>query len=232
MAGRFAVTDRVVVADRILVYGVTGSGKTTLAARIAERTGLPWHSVDDLTWEPGWVEVPLEEQRARIAAICGGERSILDSAYGKWLEIPLARVQLIVALDYPRWVSFGWLVRRTLRRAVDRNTVCNGNTEPFRRALSSDSIIVWHFKSFTRKRAGIPKWAADPRVPRWSASPGRVIPSAGCRPALGRFVARIRTHPAVRVLHASLVTRRMPLPSTERDVLPGPSSVLPGAGLS
>lgn len=160
-----AVTYHLRVADRILVYGVTGSGKTTLAAQIAGRTGLPWYSVDDLTWEPGWIEVPLAEQRARIAAICAGQRWILDSAYGKWLEIPLARVQLIVALDYPRWISLGWLVRRTLRRAVGRNPVCNGNTESFRQALSSDSIIVWHFKSFARKRARIRKWAADPGGP-------------------------------------------------------------------
>ena len=41
---------------RIVVYGVTGSGKSTLAARIGARLGLPYHSVDDLTWEPGWVE--------------------------------------------------------------------------------------------------------------------------------------------------------------------------------
>jgi adenylate kinase family enzyme len=39
--------------SKILVYGVTGSGKTTLARQIGERLGLPWHSVDDLTWEPG-----------------------------------------------------------------------------------------------------------------------------------------------------------------------------------
>jgi adenylate kinase family enzyme len=71
-------------AVRILVYGVAGSGKTTLARRIGERTGLPWHQVDDLTWEPGWVAVPDEEQRQRIAAICAGERWVLDSAYGKW----------------------------------------------------------------------------------------------------------------------------------------------------
>jgi murein DD-endopeptidase MepM/ murein hydrolase activator NlpD len=36
-----------------LIYGVTGSGKTTLAEQIATRSGLPWYSVDDLTWEPG-----------------------------------------------------------------------------------------------------------------------------------------------------------------------------------
>ncbi len=89
------------MADRVLVYGVTGSGKTTLARQIGERTGTPFHAVDELTWEPGWAEVPPEEQRRRIAAICAEERWILDSAYDKWLDVPLARVQLIVALDYP-----------------------------------------------------------------------------------------------------------------------------------
>jgi len=68
-------------ARRILVYGVTGSGKTTLAERISQATGIRWHSVDDLTWEPGWVEVPADEQRRRIEAICAGPEWILDTAY-------------------------------------------------------------------------------------------------------------------------------------------------------
>jgi adenylate kinase family enzyme len=153
------------VADRVLIYGVTGSGKTSLARKVAERTGLPWHSVDDLTWEPGWVGVAPEEQRRRIAAICAGEQWILDSGYSSWLDLVRARVQLIVALDYPRWRSLGRLVRRTLLRAVDHRQICNGNTESFRQAFSRDSIIVWHFRSFASKRARIRAWAADPAGP-------------------------------------------------------------------
>jgi adenylate kinase family enzyme len=106
------------MVDRILVYGVTGSGKTTLAAGIAARTGLPWHAVDELTWEPGWVAVPLEEQRQRIGAICQSERWILDTAYGQWIEVPLARVDLIVALDYPRWLSLSRLVRLSCEQLI------------------------------------------------------------------------------------------------------------------
>jgi adenylate kinase family enzyme len=149
------------VPDRILVYGVTGSGKTTLAGRIAERTGLPWHALDDLTWEPGWVAVPPEEQRRRVETVCAGEQWILDTAYSQWMDVPLARVELIVGLDYPRWLSLGRLIRRSLLRTVDRRVICNGNTESLRQLFSRDSIVVWHFRSFTRKRTRIRAWAAD-----------------------------------------------------------------------
>ena len=89
--------------DRIMVYGVTGSGKTTMARRLHEIVAIPWQEVDQLTWEPGWVVVPKDTQRARIEEICARDRWILDTAYGNWIDVPLSRVQLIVALDYPRW---------------------------------------------------------------------------------------------------------------------------------
>ena len=153
------------MADRILIYGVTGSGKTTLAAQIAERTQLPWHSVDDLTWEPGWVEVPVDEQRRRIELICSSERWILDTAYSRWMEVPKGRVDLIVALDYPRWLSLARLLRRSARRVVRREQTCNGNVETMGKLLGDDSIIRWHFRSFGRKRARIHEWIMDSSGP-------------------------------------------------------------------
>ena len=153
-------------AQRVLVYGVTGSGKTTLAERLSRVTSLPWYSVDDLTWEPGWVAVPPEEQRRRVSAICAQPEWILDTAYGIWRDIPLARAELIVALDYPRWVSLQRLLRRTMARCVDRRPICNGNTESLRLAVSRNSIVGWHFRSFSRKRARIREWAAQEGEPR------------------------------------------------------------------
>ncbi len=149
-----------------MVYGVTGSGKTTLARAIGEATGLPWHSVDDLTYEANWVQVPDEVQAERIRTICDGPAWVLDTAYGKWLEIPLSKVELIVALDYPRWFSLQRLIRRTARRIIDKKPICNGNRETLRLAFSRDSIILWHFKAFAKKRSRFHKWAANPDGPR------------------------------------------------------------------
>lgn len=151
---------------RIMVYGVTGSGKTTLARKIGEKTGLPWHSVDDLTWEPGWIAVPADEQRRRIQAICDRPEWVLDTAYGQWRDIPLASVELIVALDYPRWLSFFRLLRRSIQRAIDKRPICNGNIESFKLMLSHDSILFWHFKSFKSKRTRIAAWAAQSDGPK------------------------------------------------------------------
>jgi hypothetical protein len=151
---------------RIMLYGVTGSGKTTAAARLSAVTGIPWTSVDDLTWEPGWKAVPEEEQRRRVQAICSAESWLLDTAYGAWLDVPLQRVELVVALDYPRWFSLQRLVRRTVRRMLDKQTTCNGNDETWRGLFGPDAIIVWHFKSFRRKRERLRSWMIDADAPR------------------------------------------------------------------
>jgi hypothetical protein len=57
------------------------------------------------------------------------------------------------------------LIRRTLLRNLDHKPICNGNTESLRQTFSRDSIILWHFQSFARKRDRIRAWAADASGP-------------------------------------------------------------------
>ncbi|MFG1955331.1 adenylate kinase [Micromonospora sp. NPDC048830] len=151
--------------SRVLVYGVYGAGKSTLAARLSERLELPWYPVDDLLWQPGWVEVPVARQRSRIEEICRRDRWILDGAYHGWRDVPLARADLVVGLDYPRWRSFSRLLRRTLRRLVTGEEICNGNRESLGSVLSRDSILVWHVAAFGRARRRMRTWQSDPSGP-------------------------------------------------------------------
>lgn len=147
-------------ARRILVYGVTGSGKSTAAERISARTGLPLTLADELTWQPGWVPVAEQIKRELFGTVVAEDCWVLDTAYGAWLDVVLPRVELIVGLDYPRWLSLERLIRRTLVCAIDKKPICNGNTESLRGTFSQDSIIRWHFQSFARKRRRMRQWAA------------------------------------------------------------------------
>ena len=159
-------TDRLGDAQRILVYGVTGSGKSRMAATLSELTGIPLTSVDDITWSPGWVPMPTDEQIAHFDDLTTADAWILDSAYGTWRDLVLERADLVVALDYPRLVSFGRLLRRTAARIIDRQEVCNGNHESWRSVFARDSIVKWHVTSFRRKRRQMRTWAAAATGPR------------------------------------------------------------------
>jgi len=152
--------------QRILLHGATGSGKSTAAARIAERLGLPLILADEIGWLPGWRERDLDEQRALVAAATAGNAWVLDSSYAKWRDAVTGRPDLIIGLDYPRWLSLWRLLRRTAARIRTREAVCNGNVESLRQALSKDSIVVWHFRSWKKKRTTMRAWAADPSMPR------------------------------------------------------------------
>jgi len=55
--------------ERVLIAGVTGSGKTTLARRIAQRCDLVHHEIDALYHGPNWTPRPefLDDVRAFAA---------------------------------------------------------------------------------------------------------------------------------------------------------------------
>ena len=150
------------IPKRILIYGVTGSGKTTFAAQLSQDTGIPWQEVDALMWNPGWEFVPLDEQIRRMREICARDEWILDAAYAKWIDIPLERVQLIIGLDYSRSKTLWQLIKRTIARCIDKKEVCNGNVETWKGVFSKESILVWHFKSFSRKRERMRSWKKGP----------------------------------------------------------------------
>lgn len=146
-------------AQRILVYGVTGSGKSTAAALLGEKLDLPVHLVDEeIGWLPGWSNRPEDEQIELAQQLVAAERWVLDSAYSSWRDAVMERAEVIIGLDYPRWLSLARLIRRTLLRIIDQTEVCNGNREDWTAIFGGDSIIVWHFRSFANKRARIRQW--------------------------------------------------------------------------
>jgi adenylate kinase family enzyme len=159
-------TDRIDDARKILVYGATGSGKSTMARTLGDLTGLPVTSVDDVCWSPGWVPMPADEQIAHFDLLTRTDEWILDSAYGPWRALAHQRADLVVALDYPRLTSLSRLLRRTAARLIDHREICNGNHESWRTVFARDSLVMWHVTSFRRKRDEMRAWEAAASGPR------------------------------------------------------------------
>ena len=56
------------------MVGTSGAGKSTLAAALARVLDAEFLELDSVFHQPGWVPLPREEFRRRVAAAVAGER--------------------------------------------------------------------------------------------------------------------------------------------------------------
>jgi adenylate kinase family enzyme len=150
---------------RVVIVGVTGSGKSSLAVRLAALGGMPHVRIDDLMWRPGWVQLDAAAQAEAVAPHVEADAWVLDGLWTATRGVVLPRTDLVIALDYPRRVSLGRLLNRTVHRLRSHESVCGGNSESWGKALSRDSIVAWHVRSFDRKHEQIEQMVAAPDGP-------------------------------------------------------------------
>ncbi len=147
--------------QRVLVAGITGSGKTTYATELARRLGLPFHSVDALFHGPGWVPIPTFVDD--VAAVVAGERWVFDShGYSEVQDLMWARADTVVWLAYPRLVAASRVTRRSLHRAWTHEPMFNGNTETFRSWLDPEHPVQWVWTHYASRRRNLEEMFADP----------------------------------------------------------------------
>jgi adenylate kinase family enzyme len=143
---------------RILVCGVTGSGKSTFAAELAGVLDLPYTEIDALYHGPDWVPRPqFVEEVDRFTAEDGW---VTEWQYRVVRERLLDRADLLVWLDYPFRISLARLVRRTLRRRIRREVLWHGNTEPPLRTFFTqpdEHIVRWALATRDKYRERVPQ---------------------------------------------------------------------------
>lgn len=171
---------------RVLVAGVSGVGKTTLAARIAEIVDAPHTEIDGLFHGAEWMPRPefLDDVRALV------ERSswTTEWQYSSARALLASRADLLVWLDLPFvTVTLPRVVTRTVRRRVRREVLWNGNLEPPFCTFFTDRehIVRWAISTRRTYVTRIPQLEAEhpdltivrlrsPRaVERWLAGPLR-----------------------------------------------------------
>lgn len=136
--------------QRIVILGVTGSGKTTFGRKLATRLGCAATDLDDLHWLPGWTERPTPEFYALAEKAAQNSQWVIIGNYSKIRPAVWPHADTFIWLDYPFPRVFWQLLRRSVLRAIDKNPICNGNIESWRQFFSKKSIMIWLFTSYRR----------------------------------------------------------------------------------
>lgn len=127
--------------QRVVVAGIGGAGKTTVARELASAWGLPFTELDEYVEGPGWTVLP--DFVERTSELVAKDRWVTDSLlYLEVEQLLLSRADLVVWLDLPRAVIMRRLVVRTLRRGLPpREVMVNGNKEKLWAAFRRSSPL-------------------------------------------------------------------------------------------
>ncbi len=151
---------------RIAVVGCSGSGKTTVAQRLAHALDIPYICNDALIWRPDWTPATPEQQLAGFDAATTAPAWTLDGNLNPDQpagRLVLARIDTLLWLDLPRRQVWPQLLARTLRRAWTGQELWHGNRETFRTSFASrDSILLWSVRSYPGIRRRYAALFADP----------------------------------------------------------------------
>jgi adenylate kinase family enzyme len=148
---------------RIAIVGTSGSGKTTMAQRLARQLGIPHVELDALHWGPNWTPAPREVFRQRVEHALSGEAWTTDGNYSAVRDIVWGRADTVVWLDYSLPLIMARMVNRTARRIVTREELWHGNREQLRNAVfARDSILWWPLRTYRRRRRDYPLLFARP----------------------------------------------------------------------
>ncbi|MBN8487618.1 MAG: toxin [Burkholderiales bacterium] len=140
-------------AERTVVIGTSGAGKSTFAAQLAARRGVPHVELDSLHWEPGWTPAAPAVFRERVAEVASAQAWVIDGNYSAVRPVLWPRATQVIWLNYSRPVVFSRIIRRTVGRVISGEPLWGGNRETMAKAFfSRQSILWWSFSTFAHNR--------------------------------------------------------------------------------
>lgn len=97
---------------RIIIIGSGGAGKSTLARRLGEITGIEVIHLDKLHWKPNWTGTPKDEWRAIVEKELKKDAWVMDGNFGGTLALRLAACDTVIYLDFPRAICLYRALKR------------------------------------------------------------------------------------------------------------------------
>ena len=152
--------------NRIVVIGVTSSGKSTLAKTLASRFDMDFIELDALYWEPNWQGAPLDILRDRVERATLAEKWAVAGNYHMVRDLIWPNAEAIIWLDYPFLTVLWQLTCRTFKRWWTQEVLWGTNVELLYvhfQFWSEKSLFHWLFKTYWRRKREVPLLLSDPQ---------------------------------------------------------------------
>lgn len=128
--------------NKIIVIGSPGSGKSYLAKKLSEITSYPLYHLDNLFWNPGWIETPKEKWIEVQKKITTGDKWIIDGNYDSTMDIRFEACDAIIFININRVICIKNAIIRHGKKRTDLPDYC---VEKFNKDLLEFLIYIWRF---------------------------------------------------------------------------------------
>ncbi|KAL5635374.1 hypothetical protein ACGC1H_004233 [Rhizoctonia solani] len=131
---------------RISIVGNSGSGKSTLGRQLSKHLQIPYKSIDELFWNPGWIPTHPDALRDQVQTFIESNPGgwVLDGNFSQMIG-PLVQDAAtdVLWLDPPLLINFWRVLQRTFGRLFLGEPSCApGCDEDVRETLGSKKSIL------------------------------------------------------------------------------------------
>ena len=127
---------------KVAVFGNAGGGKSTLARRLAELTGLPLYVIDMMQFRAGGAKVPHDEFLQAHAELLRRDRWVIDG-FGDlataWERF--AAADTLIYVDLPLLTHYRWVTKRFIKGLFANPKGWPENSPLWSSTLSSYRVI-------------------------------------------------------------------------------------------
>ena len=123
----------------------------------------PHVELDALHWiHPDWAEPPDEEFNAAVGRALAGDAWVVEGNYRKVRAVYWTRVEMLVWLDLPLWLTTWRALWRSLRRVGSSEPLWGTQRESFRHSvLSPESPWIWNLRVHRLRRRQFTRLSAE-----------------------------------------------------------------------
>ena len=97
---------------KVIVIGCPGSGKSTVARALHNKTGIPLYHLDMMYWNADKTTVEKSVFLERLFAVLEKDEWIIDGNYGSTMELRMSACDTVIFLDYPICVCLNGIKER------------------------------------------------------------------------------------------------------------------------